>query len=260
MMKNGILKMRALKRYATVAVCCLLPRRIKPFFLRALGHCVANGARIGFSLVVVERMHLEAGSRIGALNFIKLRRLVMRRAAYIGTTNIISGNFSLRLGYQAAVGNRNLINRGPGEPDEYASQLWLDTWSKITASHYVNVAASIVMGEYSTVAGSGTQLWTHGFVHMRTGLGRAEVRGKIKIGNNVYIGSQCCLNPGIRIVHGVAIGSHSSVAKSLLQPGLYVSQPLRYIPITPEERLSGLQPLPTSQETTLRYWRNLDAD
>jgi hypothetical protein len=38
------------------------------------------------------------------------------------------------------------------------------------------------------------------------------------------------INPGICISDSITIGSHSTVAKSLCKPGLYVNQELRYIP------------------------------
>jgi acetyltransferase-like isoleucine patch superfamily enzyme len=101
--------------------------------------------------------------------------------------------------------------------------------SKITAGHYVNLIAPISFGAYSVLAGSGSQMWTHGFTHDTEGPGREEHKKPIRIGDNVYIGSMCCIGPGVTLGNHVAIGSHSSVAKSLSEPGLYVSQELRLV-------------------------------
>jgi UDP-3-O-[3-hydroxymyristoyl] glucosamine N-acyltransferase len=247
--------MSSVRRFVSAAICLLLPSFAKPPLLRLLGHRVGTGVRIAPSFVLVGQLSMASNSTIGPLNFVRLRRLVMRSRASLGYMNYLNGNFAVRLGERASIGNRNTVNRGPSPPQVRSASLWLGTWSKITAGHYVNIAETISIGEYSTIAGWGTQLWTHGFVHMRVGLARAEVRGKIMIGNNVYVGSQSCLNPGITIADGVAIGSHSSVSKSLLKPGLYVSQPLRYIPTTPEERLASLSRIEGDTADDTYYWR-----
>ena len=105
-------------------------------------------------------MHLAAGARIGHFNLIKIRRLVMRPDAYFGTMNAVKGWFSIRLGSNAAIGNRNIIGSDKAADRFWPAQLRLGTWSKITASHYVNVSESILVGNYSTIAGVGSQLWS----------------------------------------------------------------------------------------------------
>ena len=208
----------------------MLPvRSIKPALLNLIGHRVSGSARISFSLILSERLYLGPMTRIGPLNFVGTKRLLMREASNIGAMNLIRGDFSICLKPEAAIGNRNQINRGPYLGPRYPVALTLGRMSKITASHYVNLLASISFGEYSVLAGSSSQMWTHGFVHHAKGSGRDEIKRPIKIGDNVYIGSMCCIGPGVTLGNHVAIGSHSSVAKSLSAPGMYVSAPLRLI-------------------------------
>jgi acetyltransferase-like isoleucine patch superfamily enzyme len=195
---------------------------------------------------MANRLIMGDDTRIGRFNVIRVRRLFMRQRAYIGHMNFISGDFSVNLGVNSAIGNRNVVNRGPTLAQVSPSQLRLGTWSKITASHYLNVAESILFDEYSILAGCSSQMWTHGFIHMSSGLGREEICGKIAVGKNVYIGSQCCFNPGVQIGDCVSLGAHSSVATSLLEPGVYVSQPLRHISSTPEARLARLEKVETA--------------
>ena len=52
------------------------------------------------------------------------------------------------------------------------------------------------------------------------------------------IGSTTVINPGVRISNAITVGSHSTVAKSLAEPGVYVNQPLRYLPLDYEESLN----------------------
>jgi UDP-3-O-[3-hydroxymyristoyl] glucosamine N-acyltransferase len=170
---------------------------------------------------------------------IRTRRLVMREESAIGSLNVVDGNFSVWLRRLAMIGNRNVINQGPLPASAGPVLLRLGVWAKITASHYVNVSDSVLLGALTTIGGAGSQLWTHGFVYLPE-LKRPMVRGKIQTGRNVYIGSQCCVSPGVMIATGVAVGAHSSVANSLTQPGVYVSAPLRYFPSSPEKRMEGL--------------------
>jgi acetyltransferase-like isoleucine patch superfamily enzyme len=148
-----------------------------------------------------------------------------------------------------------VVARGPGASLTRPALLSVGIWSKITASHYLEMSESILIGNYSTIAGVGSQIWTHGFVHMSEGLSRATVRGRIRIGHNVYVGSHSTLNAGITLGDAVAVGAHSSVAKSLLEPGVYVSQELRYIRATPEQRLEGLDLVREAAGSEPFYWR-----
>jgi acetyltransferase-like isoleucine patch superfamily enzyme len=217
-------------RSILTACICLQPiRALKPPLLNMIGHRVSRSARISVSLVLSERLYLASKTSIGPLNVISIKRLLMKDAAYIGAMNHIHGEFSVVLKQQAAIGNRNRINRGAYIGPRYPAFLRLGRLSKITADHYVNLIQSVWFGDYSILAGSGSQIWTHGYSHHAEGPGRDEIRRPVRIGNNVYIGSMCCIAPGVTLGNHVAIGSHSSVAKSLNEPGLYVSQALRKV-------------------------------
>jgi acetyltransferase-like isoleucine patch superfamily enzyme len=208
----------------------LLPfRTVKPPLLNLIGHRVSRSALISTSIVLVDRLYLGPGASIGLLNIIRVNRLLMKRASGIGAMNHIHGDFSVCLKPQATIGNRNRINRGPYLGPRYPAALTLGSLSKITANHYINLIAPVTFGDYSTLGGSYSQIWTHGFVHHAQGPGRDEIRRPVRIGDNVYIGSMCCIGPGVTLGNHVAIGSHSSVAKSLSEPGLYVSQALRKV-------------------------------
>jgi UDP-3-O-[3-hydroxymyristoyl] glucosamine N-acyltransferase len=194
---------------------------------------------------------------IGQLNLIKIGRLVLNEGTRIGNLNVIHGTFSVRTGSRCLLGNRNLIN---GDATDEPTVLWLGDVSGITAGHYVNVNRSVRLGNFTTVAGAGSQIWAHGFIHMSEGVDRAEVRGKVTLGDNVYVGSQSCLNPGITIGNAVSVGAHSSVSTNLLKPGLYVSQPLRYIATMPEDRMAKLLRLEDTEGRVFYERRPIDAD
>jgi len=144
--------------------------------------------------------------------------------------NRLTGPFLCVLKERAGIGTANVIKRARKPVVWGHSQLKLGILAKITSHHIIDCSRSVVMGDYSTLAGRGSQLWTHGYVHAPVGAERFRVDGGIKIGSNVYIGSSSVFNPGVRVVDHISIGAHSSVAKSLLKSGLYVSQALRHIP------------------------------
>jgi acetyltransferase-like isoleucine patch superfamily enzyme len=243
------------RRLLSTVVCLTAPPVLKPWLLSRLGHPISSGARIGLSFVFVDRLAMAKGSSIGHLNFIVARRIAMRENAYIRSLNIIRRGMSLRFARKAAIGNRNKVVRGWTPQPVRPAILTLGELSKLTSDHYIEMSESIRIGNFTTLAGVRSQIWTHGYVHDETGPGRSLITGRVIIGDNVYIGSGCILNCGIRIANSVSIGSGSSVAKSLDKPGVYVSQPLRYVDHKPEERLVGLQRVEGASPEDLHYRR-----
>ena len=247
--------MAAVRRVLTTATCLLLPTGAKPCILNALGHTVHSQARVGFSLVLGTRLVLAAKARIGGFNLIKCNRLVMRSGAYVNHLNWLTGPFSCRLMETAAIGNLNRLVRGPRPGPPRPSHLALGRLTKITSGHRIDCTDSVIWGDYGTLAGSGSQIWTHGFVHARQGPDRAIVCGRVRIGNNVYIGSHSVIAGGIRICDGVAVGAHASVAVDLNEPGVYVPNGLRYVPRSAEDRLMGLDAHASSGGNDF-YWKS----
>lgn len=221
--------------------CLLLPPALKPAALSLLGHKVRKGARIGLSLIATDRLALDDGARIGHFNLIVARRVLLRREARIGAMNVIRAGASLRFAEKAALGNRNKLIRGGVPRPCRPSVLRLGRLTKVTSDHYLEMVERIVMGDYTVIAGVRSQIWTHGWVHDETGPGRALITGPVLIGDNVYVGSGSIINCGVRIANAAAIGAGVCVSKSLDRPGVYVSQPMRFIDRRPHERMGGLE-------------------
>lgn len=213
------------------AACLVLPSPIVRVALRALGHDVRSGARVGFSLIWCDRICLDRTARIGHLNLIRADRLLLRNDAYIGRMNVIHGPVTIHLKRGASIGNANKIVRAPlGSVTIGRSLLRLGLYSKVTADHRVDATCTVSMGDYSVLAGAGSQIWTHGYVHDLEGPGRYRIDGPVRIGNNVYIGARCVLSMGIRIASGAVVGAGTTVPRSIEEPGLYVSGPMRKLP------------------------------
>ncbi len=197
------------------------------------------------------------GTRVAALTVLSCPRVCMRRGAWIGAANIVRGPFSLFLAEGASLGNRNIVSgaRRP-RPGEAAACLWIERGGRITSSHAIDVTRSIRIGVHAIVAGKGSQIWTHGYIHARVGPDRARIDGRVSIGDNTYIGAMSCISPGVSIGAGITVGGHASVARDLLEPGVYVSAPLRHIEGDPYARRDRHgPPVPDSLDGDVRVRR-----
>ncbi len=228
-----------MQKYLTF-LCCLFPSKAAILFLKLLGHKVSWKSRIGFSIIMVEKLILEKNTKIGHFNFIKIHSIEFLSGAYIGHLNILRGPFSLQCANRGSIGNSNIISRAKIGVTYKEAILKLGELAKITARHSVDLTRSISIGDFSTIAGAGSQLWTHGYIHASSGPGRIRVDGEIVVKNNVYIGSQCILNAGITINKAITVGSNSTISKDLMESGMYVGQKLRFIEKDIEEVKSVL--------------------
>lgn len=245
---------RRARKFGTLLTGLLVPARLKPAVLNLLGHHIHRSVRIKFSLLLTERMWAGQGVKIGRFNFIRVRRLVMRQNALIGSMNVLSGPANIVIGVDGAVGNRNTVTVGLPRVS-FPVSLRIGETSKVTAAHKINLNESLVIGTNSVLGGAGIQIWTHGFVHQNLREPRPEIRGRVTIGNNVYVGAACCISPGVTIGDNITIGAHSSVATSLSEPGVYVSQPLRHIPASVEQRLSRMPRISSPSQEVPFFWK-----
>jgi acetyltransferase-like isoleucine patch superfamily enzyme len=221
-------------KFITAILCFLFPVRLSFWLLNLLGHKVHPKSRIGFSLLLVSgKIVLHERARIGHFNLIKVNSLQIEKEGYIEKYNKITGPVEILLAATAAIGNSNRIYRAPIGVTYGIAILKLGVLSKITGNHRIDCTRSITIGKYSIIAGHNSQLWTHSYTHDKEGPGRYRVDGEIMIGDNVYIGSMCVITGGIKIADKIVVGANSSVSRSLLETGTYVSQPLRFIPYNP---------------------------
>jgi acetyltransferase-like isoleucine patch superfamily enzyme len=225
----------------TAISCLILPSFLARAALNVLGHSLGAQARIGFSFIWCKSIHMSATSRIGHFNFINIKRIVLREKSWIGRSNILNGPFSLHLKDGAVIGNRNKILRARSGISIGSAEFRIGKEGAITSDHRIDCTQSVFLGAYSFLAGAGSQLWSHGYIHASDGPGRYRVDGRIEIGDNVYIGSACIISMGIKIANSVIVGAGTSIARDLLEPGLYVSAPIRALP----------RPAPPSERTDL---------
>ena len=81
--------------------------------------------------------------------------------------------------------------------------------SRIINDHFIDLYNNVTIGENSWLAGKNSQIWTHGSIHTKSGKDLT-----VSIGNNVYIGSNTSIAPGVKIGAINLIGLGSVVTKS----------------------------------------------
>jgi len=221
-------------------LCIFLPSRVCVFLLNKTGHQIDKQCKIGFSLILTNKIVAGARTKIGHGNIIRCNELTLEEDSYIQHFNYFSGPFTVRLSALAGIGKLNHILRAKKPVSYGESTLSIGKGSKITSSHTIDCTKSIKIGEYSIVAGKQSQLWTHGYYHEPSGPSRFRIDGEISIGNNVYIGSRVIISLGVTICDGVTVGSGAVVSKDLIKPGMYVGQALRFIEIDMEKMKNKL--------------------
>jgi acetyltransferase-like isoleucine patch superfamily enzyme len=218
-----------MKSIVTSIITLFIPINfIKIFFLKILGHKVTYSSKIGLSFIKINQLILSKNTKIGHLNFIKINSVTLKEHAFIKHLNIIKGPFNLIIKDKGSMSNQNKIRRSYAPVTYGKSNLVIGKNTQIVSNQFLDLTRSIIFGENSQIAGIGAQFWTHGYVHFKEHK-RIRVDGEIIIGDNVYIGSRCIFNAGVKVSDNITIGSNSTVSKNLEQEGLYVNQALRFI-------------------------------
>jgi len=121
----------------------------------------------------------------------------------------------------------NKITRPNHEYHDKINKFEIGENTGITVHVMVDMTDDVKIGNNTIVAGSQTQIWTHGFTVSRSG--NKKTNNPVIIGDYCYIGSRCCICPGVMIGNDITVGAQTCVSKNITIPGTYVSQPLRFI-------------------------------
>jgi len=173
-----------------------LPWGLRRIVLEKFCHCeLAEGSRVGLSLLLCRSVKLGRGARIGHFNLLKNLSLV-------------------ELGDHAVINNLNWITGFPkidsphfaAEPDR-APELLLGAHAAITNRHLIDCTNRVRIGRFTTFAGFRSQILTHTIDIVE---GR-QTSKPLEIGEYCFIGTDCIL------LGGSSLPSHSVLgAKSLL--------------------------------------------
>jgi acetyltransferase-like isoleucine patch superfamily enzyme len=205
------------------------------------GNKISYSSMIGWGFYGVNKIVIEEGCLINSFNFFYIDILKLNKYAFIKYFNLFKGPFDIFLDKKAGVSKKNKISRASFPITYGKSKLHLGYNTIIVSNHFLDLTNSIIVGDNSIIAGSCSQLWTHGFYHADLGPERIRIDGGITIGNNVYIGSSCVFNPGVNVGNAINIGAGSVISRDLKQPGMYVNQGLRFIDNNIEKVKSKLE-------------------
>jgi len=212
------------------ALACLFPFSfIRIFLLNLFGNKVSFKAKIGWGIYLVNKINLDDYARIESLNFIRINKVELSKYSFIKSLNYIKGPINLVLGCKSGIARQNKIRRAYFPVTYGVSELRLGRNTFIVSNNFLDLTRSISFGDNSQLGGIRSEFWTHGYLHESVGSGRIRIDGEIYIGDNVYIGSRCLFNPGVNVCDSVNIGSNSVVSKSLVEPGMYVNQKLKFL-------------------------------
>lgn len=171
-----------------------LRRLILNIFFKAR---IDRSARVGFSVIITEHLELGKGVRIGHFNLIKgLSLLRLDESASIGHLNWISG-------YPSCKSERfTCVDRIPS--------LLMGRHSALTQFHRFDCSDTINIGEFSIVAGYGTQVLTHS-VNLETA--HQEIR-PVRIDAYTFVGSRSVILPGSVLPRCSVLGAGSVLLRA----------------------------------------------
>ena len=178
------------------------------------GYKIHPTARIGYSIVAVADLVMLQESRIGHCNVIKnLLKFELGEFSILGNGNWISGLLPESSPYFASQADRR-------------SNLLLGAHSAVTHGHRIDCSDSVFIGEFTTVAGWGSQILTHSI-----NLERCIQECKpTTIGSYSFIGSRSILLGGSRIPSRSVLGAGSVLLQEFNEEcTLYAGVPARRI-------------------------------
>ncbi|MEI6335446.1 MAG: hypothetical protein WCS87_12865 [Methylococcaceae bacterium] len=201
-----------------------------PWFLKRLfyklffNYQLHPTSRIGLSLILVDKLSLGKGARIGNLSVIK-------------------GLYNIQLGEFSSIGNLNWISAFPldsnsphfqHEADQRIPELVLGEHAAITNRHLIDCTNRIEIKRFSTFAGFKSTVLTHSI-----DLKECRQSSKpITIGEYCFIGTGCILLGGTVIPDYSVLAAGSTINKPMDSTySLYGGTPARFIKRLENENL-----------------------
>lgn len=184
------------------ALCVLLPTRPRRFVMtRLLGYEIAPGARIGRAFVDVDRLRMSPGS-------------------WISGFTVIRGCDDVELAEDARIGHLVLVNgirRGGRsfEGQDRHPAVLLGRRAAISTMHFIDATDELRVGEFSEIAGLGSQVLTHSFDFVRM----RQIAAPVTIGHHCMIGTGVILLAGTAVPDCSIVSAGSAVGPSSVRDG-----------------------------------------
>jgi acetyltransferase-like isoleucine patch superfamily enzyme len=186
-------------------IIMLMPAsRFKNAILRLLHHQIGRKSKIGICLFInVSKISIDENVQIGSLNsFRNLKVLRLHSNSSIGNLNWLSAS---------AVLTQNGAN----------GSIEMKESSVITNRHYLDLSGGLIIGARSAIWGVRSTLMTHG-IEIESWLQNTILT---EIGDDVVIGSNAIICPGVKISKGSYFGMGCLIAGTYSSPNtLYINQ------------------------------------
>ncbi len=210
-----------LRKLLLIAISILPLNKLRLLGYRRLcGYRISSDSSVGFLNYIDCRALTLTGATIGSFNVISAYSFQAERGARIGKFNRFRhlNRVVLREG-SIVVGRNSFVGAVDGlSPYDRLRNLHIGRDSVITRSHSIDVTDTVKIGDDVTFAGSGIQVWTHGF-----DLNHVRIQAPVTIGDHVYIGSRSTILAGADICDTVSIGAATVVSRPITESGFYVS-------------------------------------
>lgn len=214
-MPSKRLRMRRIYRAAVGCLAAISPQGFKRFiYQHCFGWSIDPAAQIGYSLILVDHLLMEAGSAISH-------------------GNILKGCDYVRLGRGAGIGMFNWISapsvHAGGLPKARSPRLLLGSNAKITNRHLIDCSDLVELDDFAVVAGNRSQILTHG----------PQVETALQSTAPVRIGSHSIVFTGAILLAGSSIPSRCVVAAGAVVVGPLTDELTVYggVPAAPIKRL-----------------------
>lgn len=158
----------------------IFPWPIRRFLLnRLLGFHIDPSARVGLSILSCDRVYLDRSSRIGHLTVVKgLEELRLHPFARVGNLNWITGQVRSGRHFLEQTARRSILTVG--------------THAAITHRHLIDCTDVVTIGAFSTVAGWGSQILTHGIDVVES----RQRCAPVSVGDYCFVGTRSILLKG----------------------------------------------------------------
>ena len=192
-----------------------LPWTIRRYILNKFYHYkIHPTAHIGLSYIYPKQLIMAEGARIGHLNVaIHLEKIQMDKNCSISQKNWITG-FPLK-------DKSNFQDFPDRKP-----YLIMKEDSSITKQHHIDCTDMVIVGEFTTIAGYGTQILSHSFSLEKN----SQACAPIQIGHHCWVGTRSIILPGSVLPSQSVLGAGAVLQKKYTESFvLYGGVPAKYI-------------------------------
>lgn len=193
----------------------IFPSRIKIYLYRLIFKWdIDASAKIGFSLLLCEKVLIKKGSKIGNLTVVKgLSMLQLDEYSSLGSLNWVTG-FPLIRSHHFEMDKGRI------------PKLHIKEHGAITVRHIIDCTDSVTIGKFTTFAGFRSQILTHS-INIKQSRQRCS---PIYIGDYCFIGTGSILLPGSRVPDKSILASGAVLGEVLDEIGcLYGGVPAKFI-------------------------------